>query len=264
MTMTPYLILAIHLAKLLPSLSRSESPLKLMRFSAINCFTNLANESKEVPTLHNKTYNNFKLNWSDWRHLRLIHRVLKEPATAQQSFLSAKHLTAWKTIPTLECLADPWRSMADDPQYVPIADTIKAGLKNVNKYFKKTNQSDMYFICLGQWDTEDVADGRAHLEAMFNDYYTLPSRTPTKEQSAPPTRAVCKHYGDNWMCEAIRTHQTSGHLTHNPWQELNMYLSSPLEETDDIVAWWGWRKHQSLTPLKDTETRYDSQIFVRQ
>ncbi|KAG2028810.1 hypothetical protein BDR03DRAFT_882625, partial [Suillus americanus] len=143
--------------------------------------------------------------------------------------------------------------MADDLQYLPIADAIKARLKNVDKYFKKTSQSDVYFICLvldanykltyieGWWDYGDVADGRARLEA-FDEYYTPPSRTPTtNEQSAPPTRAasVRKHYGDNWMREAIRTRKTSDHLTHNPRQELNMYLSSPLEETDDIVAWWG-------------------------
>ncbi|KAG2338442.1 hypothetical protein BDR05DRAFT_1004255 [Suillus weaverae] len=118
---------------------------------AVNRFTNLADESHEVPTLRNKTYDNFKLNRSDWRHLGLIHRVLKEPATAQQSFSSAKHPTAWKMIPTLECLADRWRSMALDPQYLPIADAIKAGLKNVDKYFKKTSQLDVYFICLGEY-----------------------------------------------------------------------------------------------------------------
>lgn len=162
----------------------------------------------------------------------------------------------------LECLADRWRSMADDLQYLPITDAIKAGLKNVDKYFKKTSQSDIYFICLvldpnyklayveGRWDFGDVADGRAHLEAVFNDYYTPPSRTPTtNEQSAPPTRAasVCKHYGDDWMREAIRMRKTSDHLTHNPRQELNMYLSSPLEETDDIVAWWGLHSLQYPT-----------------
>ncbi|KAG1804667.1 uncharacterized protein BJ212DRAFT_1241964, partial [Suillus subaureus] len=121
---------------------------------------------------------NFKLDQSDWRHLGLIHQVLKEPAMAQQSFSSAKHLTAWKTIPTLECLTVRWRSMADDLQYLLIADVIEAGLKNVDKYFKKTSQSDVYFICLvldpnykltyveGWWDFEDVADGRACLEAV--------------------------------------------------------------------------------------------------
>ncbi|KAG1805105.1 uncharacterized protein HD556DRAFT_1437268 [Suillus plorans] len=86
--------------------------------------------------------------------------------------------------------------------------------------------------------------------SLFDDYYTPPSRTPTtNEQSAPPTRAasVRKHYGDDWMCEAIRTRKTSDHLTHNPRQELNMYLSSPLEETDDIVAWWGLHSLQYPT-----------------
>ncbi|KAG1819092.1 uncharacterized protein BJ212DRAFT_1235576, partial [Suillus subaureus] len=69
-----------------------------------------------------------------------------------------------------------WRSMADDLQYLPIADAIEARLKNVDKYFKKTSQLNVYFICLvldpnyklayveGQWDFKDVADGRAHLE----------------------------------------------------------------------------------------------------
>ncbi|KAG2031016.1 ribonuclease H-like domain-containing protein [Suillus americanus] len=196
--------------------------------------------------------------WTRWALLyKCLDRMLilrQEPAMAQQSFSSAKHPTTWKTIPTLECLAIQWRSMADDLQYLPIADVIEAGLKNVDKYFKKTSQSDMYSICLvldpnyklayveGRWDFEDVADGRARLGAMFDDYYTPPSQMPTtKEQSALPMRAasVCKNYGDDWMCEAIRTHKTSDHLTHNPHQELNMCLSSPLEETDDIVAWWG-------------------------
>ncbi|KAG2755212.1 hypothetical protein P692DRAFT_20717641, partial [Suillus brevipes Sb2] len=127
----------------------------------VNRFTNLADESHEVPTLRNKTYDNFKLDRSDWRHLGLIHRVLKEPATAQQS------------------------SMALDPQYLPIADAIKAGLKNVDKYFKKTSQSDVYFICLvldpnyklayveGRWDSEDVAGGRARLEAVVSTRHVL-------------------------------------------------------------------------------------------
>ncbi|KAG2132718.1 uncharacterized protein EDB93DRAFT_1309292, partial [Suillus bovinus] len=93
-------------------------------------------------------YNDFKLGWSDWRHLRLVHQVLKEPATAQQTFSSAKHPTAWQMIPTLECLADRWQEMANNIQYAPIADAIKQGLKNVNKYYKKTSDSDVYFICL--------------------------------------------------------------------------------------------------------------------
>ncbi|OJA08418.1 hypothetical protein AZE42_00968, partial [Rhizopogon vesiculosus] len=50
----------------------------------------------------------------------IVYNVLKEPATAQQTFSFAKHPTAWRTIPTLECLANRWKLMAIqvlDPNY---------------------------------------------------------------------------------------------------------------------------------------------------
>jgi hypothetical protein len=58
--------------------------------------------------------------------------------------------------------------------------------------------------------------------------------------SAPPTRPSHENrYGGAWMREAIKARQAADQLAHNPRQELAMYLSSPLEEADDIVAWWG-------------------------
>lgn len=41
------------------------------------------------------------------------------------------------------------------------------------------------------------------------------------------------------MREAIKTRQAADQRAHNPHQELTMYLSSPLEQADNIVAWWG-------------------------
>lgn len=116
----------------------------------MNHFTNLTDESKEVLNLHNKSYDDFKLDQNNWKHLVLVHQALKEPATGQQSFSSVKHPTVSQTIPTLECLADWWQEMANDPQYTLIADAIKHGLKNVDKYYKKMSDSDVYFICLGE------------------------------------------------------------------------------------------------------------------
>jgi len=46
-------------------------------------------------------------------------------------------------------------------------------------------------------------------------------------------------YSDAWMHEAIKTRQATDQRAHNPHQELTMYLSLPLEEADNIVAWWG-------------------------
>jgi hypothetical protein len=41
--------------------------------------------------------------------------------------------------------------MANDPEYTSIADAIEKGLENVEKYYQKTSDSDIYFICLGEY-----------------------------------------------------------------------------------------------------------------
>jgi hypothetical protein len=41
--------------------------------------------------------------------------------------------------------------MARNPEYAIIADAITKGLKNVEKYYQKASDSDVYFICLGKY-----------------------------------------------------------------------------------------------------------------
>ncbi|KAG2348733.1 hypothetical protein BDR05DRAFT_995137 [Suillus weaverae] len=114
----------------------------------VNRFTLLADKSHEVPKLHNKSYSNFKLNQANWRKIQLVHDILKEPATAQQSFSSVTSPTAWQTLLTLECLASTWGMMAENPEYAIIVDAIRKGLKNVEKFYQKASDSGIYFICL--------------------------------------------------------------------------------------------------------------------
>ncbi|KAG1899512.1 uncharacterized protein F5891DRAFT_1189649 [Suillus fuscotomentosus] len=51
---------------------------------AVNCFTLLANENHKVPKLRNKSYSDFKLDRADWRKIRLVYDVLKEPAVEEE------------------------------------------------------------------------------------------------------------------------------------------------------------------------------------
>ncbi|KAG2060650.1 hypothetical protein BDR06DRAFT_1002531 [Suillus hirtellus] len=115
---------------------------------AVNHFTLLADESHKVPTLHNKSYSDFRLDRADLRKIRLMHDVLKELVTVQQSFSSVVCPTAWQTIPTLECLTNTWQTMVGNLEYGLIADAIRKGLKNVEKYYQKAGDLDVYFICL--------------------------------------------------------------------------------------------------------------------
>jgi hAT family C-terminal dimerisation region len=60
------------------------------------------------------------------------------------------------------------------------------------------------------------------------------------DEPAPPTRPSLENrYSNAWMRKAIKAHQAADQLACNPHQELTVYLSSPLEEANDVVAWWG-------------------------
>ncbi|KAG2073688.1 hypothetical protein BDR04DRAFT_1010387 [Suillus decipiens] len=76
----------------------------------VNCFICLADDSEEVPKLKKRQYLDFKLTQSDWTWLSLLHEAL---------------------------------------QFSSITYTLEAGLKNLKKWSQKTDDTDVYFICLG-------------------------------------------------------------------------------------------------------------------
>ena len=48
-------------------------------------------------------------------------------------------------------------------------------------------------------------------------------------------------YGHSWMRNAVKSRLATDAAKRAPRQELIDYLATPLEEVDDIVAWWGVR-----------------------
>jgi hypothetical protein len=75
--------------------------------------------------------------------------TFQEPATAKQTFSSAREPTVWRTIPVLEFLLQSWENMADLPKFSELGHAIRKGLENINKWYRKVNDTDAYFICLG-------------------------------------------------------------------------------------------------------------------
>src|SRR5882757_4984012 len=74
---------------------------------------------------------------------------VQEPASATQSFSSSRDPTVWRVIPILEFLIKTWENMAEESQYGVVHDALNKGLENLNKWYKKTDDSGAYFICLG-------------------------------------------------------------------------------------------------------------------
>jgi len=59
--------------------------------------------------------------------------------------------TVWRTIPVLEFLQESWENMADSDKFYEISDAIRAGTANLNKWYRKTDDTNAYFICLGMF-----------------------------------------------------------------------------------------------------------------
>ena len=126
----------------------------------------LADDSDEVPNLKGKQYVDFRLLKKDWDTLKLMHEVLQvfiqctlklnylfslfqEPATAKQTFSSAVEPTVWRTIPVLEFLLQSWENMSEIQKFSTVKDAILKGLENIDKWYRKVNDTDAFFICLG-------------------------------------------------------------------------------------------------------------------
>jgi hypothetical protein len=68
---------------------------------------------------------------------------------AKQTFSSARAPTVLRTIPVLEFLLQSWENMAELPKFSEVEHAIRKGLENINKWYRKVNNTDAYFICLG-------------------------------------------------------------------------------------------------------------------
>ncbi|KIY46992.1 hATC-domain-containing protein, partial [Fistulina hepatica ATCC 64428] len=137
---------------------------------------------------------------------------------------------------------------------------IKAGLANLNKWYNKTADTDVYFICLAldpntktaytrnAWSQEEYDVGLCTLEEKFDQYYVTASLPTEKTSKLPPTsqdgnRRNVPHasYGSAWMKSMTKRDQPSNRKAAlTPRVELEAYLAAPLEsEVRDIIAWWG-------------------------
>ena len=117
-----------------------------------------------MPNLKGKLYSDLRLQKQDWVMMELMHKVLQvctpshhdilsklliqEPATAKRTFSSAREPTIWCTIPVLEFLLQSWENMAELPKFLEIKHAIRKGLVNINKWSRKVNDTDAFFICL--------------------------------------------------------------------------------------------------------------------
>jgi hypothetical protein len=51
----------------------------------------------------------------------------------------------------LELLMSEWEDRLDDEKYEPVHDALTAGIKLLEKYYRRADDTDAYFIAHGKW-----------------------------------------------------------------------------------------------------------------
>ncbi|KAF8810718.1 hypothetical protein BYT27DRAFT_7091263, partial [Phlegmacium glaucopus] len=198
--------------------------------TALNYFAEVADESDDVPNLKGKTYSNFRIQKSDWEKITLMHEVLKEPASAKQTFLSSKEPSVFCTIPVLEYLQESWGNMANHLKFAEVEEPLQKGIENLEKWYHKNTYAK------DKWDEESYSAGVAHLE-------TVPSQTlidQTLELIYINISAKAEgQYGYSRMHTAVQSRQDAERVHTGPHNELKQYLESPLKEVNNVISWWG-------------------------
>ncbi|KAF8622966.1 hypothetical protein AX15_006605, partial [Amanita polypyramis BW_CC] len=114
---------------------------------AFNHFCCLADSNEGLPCLsHGKFWANYCLSSREWEIVRLACDCLKVLRDIHGELPSSTMPTCFKVFLLLEMLQSQWEDFLQDEAYEPVHPALEAGLKNMQKWYCKTDDTSIYFI----------------------------------------------------------------------------------------------------------------------
>lgn len=72
--------------------------------------------------------------------------------SARHNELSSEEApTCTRVLPMLELLMSEWEDRLEDEDYKPVHHALKAGITLLEKYYRRADDTDAYFISHGTW-----------------------------------------------------------------------------------------------------------------
>jgi hypothetical protein len=59
--------------------------------------------------------------------------------------------TCTRVLPMLELLMSEWEDRLEKKEYKPVHNALRAGIKLLEKYYRRSDETDAYFIAHGMW-----------------------------------------------------------------------------------------------------------------
>ena len=135
---------------------------------AIDDFCVLADNDRDLPPLRRgKKWADYRLSSLEWQIIELARDCLKVSALSSHIFpaefsyqivadthgeLSAhKTSTIHMVFPLIEKVQSDWENRCLNPVYAPVKHALEAGLKNMSKWYRKADDTLIYFIFHGMY-----------------------------------------------------------------------------------------------------------------
>ncbi|KAF5346279.1 hypothetical protein D9757_014839 [Collybiopsis confluens] len=192
---------------------------------AYDIFCCLADNNSDVPALDGgKKYAFYQMSNNEWN-------VVISTCTTELG--QEKVATCHKVFPILERARCKWEQLLGDPEYLPVAPALQAGLHNMQKWYQSAVDSPIYFIC--------HVRKLSYLNAVWKPEWVRKSRS-AMEQEFPNFDALLA--SDDWMDTVLAAKEITSDIdaTADPLKELDDYLDSkliPRAACEDIITWWG-------------------------
>lgn len=104
--------------------------------------------------------------------------ITQDPAKACQSFSSSLRPSCLRAIPTLEQMITTWDQRIHLAKYAPVKAGLEKGVKNLQKWYRNTDDTDIYFMNIlldprfklayfqAKWESRYVDDARKKLDKV--------------------------------------------------------------------------------------------------
>ncbi|EJD38510.1 hATC-domain-containing protein [Auricularia subglabra TFB-10046 SS5] len=161
--------------------------------------------------------------------------------------------------------------MLANPHYASVHAGLERGLANLRKWYRLTDETDIYFVCMildptikleyfiHEWDKEWID---AHRQRFDETVRPHPPASPSTHSSTsffcfanqPLEQSSSNrgHYGAAAVARARQVRAERERANYKAVNEVERYLTAPLEMAEDdvnfdVVRWWG--HHQSKYPV---------------
>ncbi|KAL1937246.1 hypothetical protein VTO73DRAFT_13915 [Trametes versicolor] len=198
-----------------------------------------------------------ELSEEEWQICQQLHDVLKIFYDATQFFSHQGHPNLSSVIPAMDRIDEALAGDAINLKFRPSVRVAAAlGKKTLNKYYKSTDDSELYRIAMilhpahkleyfrdNNWSQGWMETAEGIVRDEFACKYAGRKRSAASDTSSDMSSAAkeSKNLFDNLPRRSGKKKGPGPVKT-----ELDIYLEADTEEVDDVIAWW-WR-HRDVYP----------------